>query len=228
MPAASGVELRASCLPAASGSHGLPSPTPSEGADGHPDDWSTEAAGLALQRLAAGHARPDSPPHPSPPRSASADSRSSANPDSMKVHLPPIPWLGQPLPSPPLEPATPFHSWHASGTHPSATHLPLRGRQYGTPYATAITIVDDDRPYPCAKCGSGFRTASQLARHLSTVHSTARKYPCRIAGGCGAIFKRSDNRGVHEKTCKGTGEGRRGRKAVFADELKDSDDGSQE
>jgi hypothetical protein len=72
-----------------------------------------------------------------------------------------------------------------------------------------------DRPHSCSRCASCFRTSSQLARHLSTVHSSKRNYQCRVKGGCGAVFKRSDNCGVHERTCKGTGVGRRGRRATF-------------
>lgn len=77
--------------------------------------------------------------------------------------------------------------------------------------------AEGDRNYPCLRCKASFRTSSQLSRHNNTVHSMHRNHACRVNGGCGAVFKRSDNRAVHERTCDGTGEGRRGRRAMFAD-----------
>lgn len=64
----------------------------------------------------------------------------------------------------------------AASSRPAAAHPyhgPSRGRAASPPRP---------RPHMCELCGSSFSSASDLARHTSTVHDRIRRWPCELCG----------------------------------------------
>lgn len=151
--------------------------------------------------FAPGTAAPSAPPgyysaYPSPPASCPSPDASS---DASVIYPPNV--LGADVRIDPQRILKPFPSLPARNTpytHPLFTTIEPPRLHYRKPDIDAV------KPHICKECGRGFKTSSQVLRHRSTVHSDARKFVCRVPlgdrTGCGARFKRRDNRDVHEKT----------------------------
>ena len=65
---------------------------------------------------------------------------------------------------------------------------------FSSPYPYSLSSPTQSPPQECHLCAAPFKRKSDLTRHLKTVHSNHKKFPCP---NCGKYFSRSDSLKVH-------------------------------
>ncbi|XP_072044390.1 uncharacterized protein [Amphiura filiformis] len=58
-------------------------------------------------------------------------------------------------------------------------------------------VHDDTRPYPCEKCGRGFKNKVAVQKHVRMVHDKVKEHVCQF---CGIAFGTQGNLKLHERT----------------------------